>query len=230
VRSDGIPFSYSRHAIAGGMKFSDTSFVRCRLGKIAHMNVKYPSHPPPDDVSSFSLFPQELDKAGVYGYVDDELTSESVLANNPDGGTDAGQFAIVPSISTTDKYIEFEFIAAVPMEKDVSQFENGIGPLRFKSLRVISFPGGQREFFFFVRLFVRSSSFVRDAFVRDEFFSFSGRLVSSYARFAPPFRNATEGEGPTPVHHIAPLSLGCAHTSSRRAALPAKKNARIRRD
>ncbi len=89
---------------------------------------------------------QELDKAGVYGYVDDELTSESVLANNPDGGTDAGQFAIIPSISTTDKQIEFEFIAAVPMEKDVSQFENGIGPLRFKSLRVISFPGGQREF------------------------------------------------------------------------------------
>jgi hypothetical protein len=87
-----------------------------------------------------------LDKAGVYGYVDDELTSESVLANNPDGGTDAGQFAIIPSISPTDKTIEFEFIAAVPMEKDVSKFENGIGPLRFKSLRVISFPGGQREF------------------------------------------------------------------------------------
>ncbi|KAL3807085.1 hypothetical protein ACHAXA_002111 [Cyclostephanos tholiformis] len=88
--------------------------------------------------------PKELDKAGVYGYVDDELTSESVLANNPDGGTDAGQFAIIPSISTTDKQIEFEFIAAVPMEKDLSQFENGIGPLRFKSLRVISFPGGQQ--------------------------------------------------------------------------------------
>ena len=87
-----------------------------------------------------------MDKAGVYGYVDDELTSESVLANNPDGGTDAGQFAIIPSISPTDKTIEFEFIAAVPMEKDVSKFENGIGPLRFKSLRVISFPGGQREF------------------------------------------------------------------------------------
>jgi hypothetical protein len=87
-----------------------------------------------------------LDKAGVYGYVEDELTSESVLANNPDGGTDAGQFAIIPSISPTDKTIEFEFIAAVPMEKDVSKFENGIGPLRFKSLRVISFPGGQREF------------------------------------------------------------------------------------
>jgi hypothetical protein len=86
-----------------------------------------------------------LDKAGVYGYVIDGLTSESVLANNPDAGTDAGQFAMIPTIATTDKQIEFEFIAAVPMEKDLSQFENGIGPLEFKSLRVISFPGGQRE-------------------------------------------------------------------------------------
>ncbi|KAL7453758.1 hypothetical protein ACHAWC_005391, partial [Mediolabrus comicus] len=88
--------------------------------------------------------PKLLDKVGVYGYVDDALTSESVLANNPDSGTDAGQFAMIPSVSTTDKKIEFEFIAAVPMEKDISQYENGIGPLTFKSLRIISFPGGQQ--------------------------------------------------------------------------------------
>eukprot|EP00578_Thalassiosira_sp_NH16_P013343 CAMPEP_0181105022 /NCGR_PEP_ID=MMETSP1071-20121207/15743_1 /TAXON_ID=35127 /ORGANISM="Thalassiosira sp., Strain NH16" /LENGTH=267 /DNA_ID=CAMNT_0023188267 /DNA_START=92 /DNA_END=895 /DNA_ORIENTATION=+ len=88
--------------------------------------------------------PKELDKVGVYGYVDDSISAESVLANNPDSGTDAGQFAMIPTISTTDKKIEFEFIAAVPMEKDLSQFEDGIGPLAFKSLRVISFPGGQQ--------------------------------------------------------------------------------------
>ena len=87
---------------------------------------------------------QELDKVGVYGYVNDAESAESVLANNPDSGTDAGQFAMIPSISTTDKKIEFEFIAAVPMEKDISKFEDGIGPLEFKSLRVISFPGGQQ--------------------------------------------------------------------------------------
>lgn len=88
--------------------------------------------------------PKELDKVGVYGYVADGVTTESVLANNPDAGTDAGQFAMIPSISTTDKKIEFEFIAAVPMEKDISEFENGIGPLDFRSLRIISFPGGQQ--------------------------------------------------------------------------------------
>lgn len=88
--------------------------------------------------------PKDLDKVGVYGYVEDAVTTESVLANNPDSGTDAGQFAMIPSISPKDKKIEFEFIAAVPMEKDVSQFEDGIGPLSFKSLRVVSFPGGQQ--------------------------------------------------------------------------------------
>lgn len=88
--------------------------------------------------------PKDLVDGGVYGYVDDATTSESVLANNPDSGTDAGQFAMIPSISTTDKTVSFEFIAAVPMEKDLSQFTNGIGPLQFKSLRVISFPGGQQ--------------------------------------------------------------------------------------
>ena len=88
--------------------------------------------------------PKPLDKVGVYGYVDDALTSESVLANNPDSGTDAGQFAMIPEIKTTDKSIEFEFIAAVPMEKDVSGYEDGIGPLSFKSLRIVSFPGGQQ--------------------------------------------------------------------------------------
>ncbi|KAL7473234.1 hypothetical protein ACHAXS_013654 [Conticribra weissflogii] len=88
--------------------------------------------------------PKDLDKVGVYGYVNDATTSESVLANNPDSGTDAGQFAIIPKITTTDKNVEFEFIAAVPKEKDISKYEDGIGPLEFKSLRIVSFPGGQQ--------------------------------------------------------------------------------------
>jgi len=50
---------------------------------------------------------------------------------------------MIENVSTSDKKIEFEFIAAVPKEKDTSQFEDGIGPLEFKSLRIISFPGGQ---------------------------------------------------------------------------------------
>ena len=85
-----------------------------------------------------------LDKAGIYGFVTDQATGESVLANNPDLSTDAGQFAMVPEVKVTDKKIQFEFIAAVPQEVNPANYEFGIPPLDFKSLRVISFPGGQQ--------------------------------------------------------------------------------------
>ncbi|GAX22596.1 hypothetical protein FisN_14Hh229 [Fistulifera solaris] len=88
--------------------------------------------------------PKELEKVGVYGFITDGDTGDSVLANNPDLSTDAGQFAIVEKVKTTDKTIEFEFIAAVPREKDLTQYDNGIGPLNFESLRLVSFPGGQQ--------------------------------------------------------------------------------------
>lgn len=88
--------------------------------------------------------PKDLADVGVYGFVTDAITGDSVLANNPDLSTDAGQFGMVPSIKVTDQKIEFDFVAAVPQEKDISQFENGIGELSFTSLRVIDFPGGQQ--------------------------------------------------------------------------------------
>lgn len=87
---------------------------------------------------------KDLEKVGVYGFVTDKGTGESVLANNPDLSTDAGQFCIVPEIKTSDKKIQFEFIAAVPREMDTSQYPEGIAPLDFGSLRVVSFPGGQQ--------------------------------------------------------------------------------------
>jgi len=80
----------------------------------------------------------------VYGFVKDGVTGDSVLANNPDLSTDAGQFAMVETITPKTKMVEFEFVAAVPRDKDISQYENGIGPLDFSSLRVISYPGGQQ--------------------------------------------------------------------------------------
>lgn len=96
------------------------------------------------DVDLEDILDKPMDKVGVYGYITDKLTGESVLANNPDGGTDAGQFAMIPKIDTTEKKTQFEFIAAVPMETDMSSYEAGIAPLNFQSLRVVSFPGGQQ--------------------------------------------------------------------------------------
>lgn len=67
-----------------------------------------------------------LEKVGVYGFVTDRGTGESVLANNPDLSTDAGQFAMVEVVNPSDKKIKFEFIAAVPRET-VSGFGGGRG-------------------------------------------------------------------------------------------------------
>ena len=59
--------------------------------------------------------PKDLEKVGVYGFVVDAKTGDSVLANNPDLSTDAGQFAMIEEITTKTKEVEFEFIAAVSM-------------------------------------------------------------------------------------------------------------------
>ena len=55
-----------------------------------------------------------------------------------------GQFAMVDAVNPKDKRLRFEFIPAVPRELDTSQFQAGIAPLDFASLRVISFRGGQQ--------------------------------------------------------------------------------------
>jgi hypothetical protein len=96
------------------------------------------------DAELLETTPKVLEKVGVYGFITDADSGDSVLANNPDLSTDAGQFAMIELITPSDKTIRFEFIAAVPKERDLSQYENGIGPLKFESMRVISFPGGQQ--------------------------------------------------------------------------------------
>jgi hypothetical protein len=96
------------------------------------------------DADLIDATPKDLEKVGVYGFVRDGESGDSVLANNPDLNTDSGQFTMIELIKTTDKKIQFEFIAAVPKDRDLSKYENGIGPLIFESLRVVSYPGGQQ--------------------------------------------------------------------------------------
>ena len=64
-----------------------------------------------------SQVPKDLEKVGVYGFVSYGESGESVLANNPDMSTDAGQFALVESVSSKDTKLRFEFIAAIPKER-----------------------------------------------------------------------------------------------------------------
>ena len=69
------------------------------------------------DVDMDSQAPKDLEKVGVYGFVSYDDSGESVLANNPDMSTDAGQFAMIESVTTKDKKLQFEFIAAIPKER-----------------------------------------------------------------------------------------------------------------
>mmetsp|Transcript_9212 Transcript_9212/g.12195 ORF Transcript_9212/g.12195 Transcript_9212/m.12195 type:complete len:226 (+) Transcript_9212:300-977(+) len=75
--------------------------------------------------------------ASVFGFVKDEF-GNSVVANNPDASTDAGQFAIIDEIRPGKSKVSFQFVAAIPEERE------GLGILNFESLKAISYPGGNR--------------------------------------------------------------------------------------
>merc|ERR1711865_870838 len=91
-----------------------------------------------------NVAPKDLEKVGVYGFITDAKSGDSVLANNPDLSTDAGQFAMIETVTTKTQSVVFDFVAAIPKELDISDEEFGIVPLQFSSLRLISFPGGQQ--------------------------------------------------------------------------------------
>ncbi|CAB1097739.1 unnamed protein product [Ectocarpus sp. CCAP 1310/34] len=82
--------------------------------------------------------PKEVVDAAVFGFVFDE-DSTSVVANNPDGASDAGQFAIIDKIPKGSSRVSFQFVAAIEPDEDFS-----LKKLKFKSLKAISYAGGQQ--------------------------------------------------------------------------------------
>ena len=80
-------------------------------------------------------------QSGTCGFKVDMYSGNRVLASNTDLITDAGQFSMIESATTETKSIEFELVSAVPMEKDVKQYENGIEPLKCGSSQLVSCPG-----------------------------------------------------------------------------------------
>ncbi|CAN0550611.1 unnamed protein product, partial [Ectocarpus sp. 8 AP-2014] len=63
--------------------------------------------------------PKEVVDAAVFGFVFDE-DSTSVVANNPDGASDAGQFAIIDKIPKGSSRVSFQFVAAIEPDEDFS--------------------------------------------------------------------------------------------------------------
>lgn len=78
---------------------------------------------------------KELVDSGVFGRVFNEQ-GNSIVANNQDGRTDAGQFAMIPKIKKGESTFDFVFVA--------TDSQKEMGKLKFESLKAIAYPGGDR--------------------------------------------------------------------------------------
>lgn len=76
----------------------------------------------------------------VYGFVKEDEAGNSVLPNNPDFNTDAGQYAMIPSIKPGDSHIKYQFVAAVSVDPK----KGPIPKLSFLKTKGVSFPGGDK--------------------------------------------------------------------------------------
>ncbi|CAN0259438.1 unnamed protein product [Ascophyllum nodosum] len=81
---------------------------------------------------------ETIEDAAVFGFVYDEENT-SVVANNPDGASDAGQFAIIDKVPVGSNRVSFQFVAAIEPQEDFNSKK-----LKFSSLKAISYPGGQQ--------------------------------------------------------------------------------------
>jgi hypothetical protein len=79
----------------------------------------------------------DLVDAAVFGRVFNDQ-GNSIVANNQDGRTDAGQFAMIPKIPPGESEFEFVFVSTDSKGSAASE------SLRFESLKAISYPGGDR--------------------------------------------------------------------------------------
>eukprot|EP00752_Nemacystus_decipiens_P012756 g11296.t1 len=82
--------------------------------------------------------PKEVVDAAVFGFVLDEEAT-SVVANNPDGASDAGQFAIIDKIPKGSSRVSFQFVAAIEPNENFDSKK-----LKFRSLKAISYAGGKQ--------------------------------------------------------------------------------------
>jgi hypothetical protein len=73
----------------------------------------------------------------VYGFVKENTAGNSVLPNNPDFRSDAGQYAMIKSVPPGDGTVTYQFVAAVTTDPK----KEPIPGLTFFNTKAISFPG-----------------------------------------------------------------------------------------
>jgi len=89
--------------------------------------------------------------AAVFGFVLSKEDGSSVVANNPDGRSDAGQFAMIDSVPPGKSEVEFVFVSQQNTKcRSTREFKcpiEGTEPLvelKFQGVKAISYPGGDR--------------------------------------------------------------------------------------
>ncbi|KAJ1397905.1 hypothetical protein B484DRAFT_339776 [Ochromonadaceae sp. CCMP2298] len=83
---------------------------------------------------------QLLKDVSVYGFIKDDAFGNSVLPNNPDFKSDAGQYAMIKSVGPGKSHIIYQFVAAVTTDPK----KEPLGSLTFFGTKAISYPGGDR--------------------------------------------------------------------------------------
>lgn len=82
----------------------------------------------------------ELNDVSVYGFIKEDAAGNSVLVNNPDFRSDAGQYAMIKSVKPGTSKVKFQFVAAFVQDPSKEQLPS----LTFFKTKAISFPGGDK--------------------------------------------------------------------------------------
>ena len=81
-----------------------------------------------------------LKDVSVYGFVKEDAAGNSVLPNNPDFNTDAGQYAMIKAVEPGDSTVKYQFVAAVSVDPK----KEALPKISFLKTKATSFPGGSK--------------------------------------------------------------------------------------
>ena len=83
---------------------------------------------------------QTLKDVSVYGFVKEDAAGNSVLPNNPDFSTDAGQYAMIKTVEPGESTVKYQFVAAVSVDPKKEELPK----ISFLKTKATSFPGGSK--------------------------------------------------------------------------------------
>ena len=81
-----------------------------------------------------------LEDVSVYGFVKEDSAGNSVLPNNPDFKSDAGQYAMIKFVPPGESNVKFQFVAAISQDPK----KEALPGITFFKTKAVSYPGGDK--------------------------------------------------------------------------------------